>query len=75
MKDTPERDILIRQWSDSRCELLDAKTEDRLASTASLDEALSIAQKYRGAIWREVLDHRGRPLGPPTLLLQDGPRR
>lgn len=62
-------DLLIRQWGNGTYDLLNAETREVVASAASLNDALSMAGKHAGAVWREILDNRGRPLGPPTLVL------
>jgi len=62
-------DLVIRQWDHGRYELLDGATRECIASLESLNDALSFAAKRKGAVWRELLDNRGRPLGPPTLVL------
>lgn len=70
MTGTPAQgDLLIRQSSNHNCDVFDVTTRDRLASTATLNAAISIAAKHAGAIWRELLDDEGQPIGLPKLLL------
>jgi hypothetical protein len=66
-------DILLRGSLDAGYTLVDLTTgkpisegfftELRVALNAALDSGAS-------SVWQENLDNRGRPLGPPTILIK-----
>ena len=62
-------DVLIRVFVGSSFQLVDAMTREQIAIVPALDVAVKLASEY-GAVWRENVDNRGRPLGEPVLLLQ-----
>lgn len=62
-------DVLIRAYSDSSYQLLDAGSYEQIAIIGDLRTAITIASERGGAVWRENVDNRGRPLGAPVLLL------
>ena len=62
-------DVLIRVFSESAYEILDATTQQQIAIAPDLHVAVKIASERGGAVWRANIDNRGRPLGDPVLLL------
>ena len=62
-------DVLIRAFADSSYQLVDAMTHRQIAIIGELHLAVKIATDHGGAVWRENVDNRGRPLGSPVLLL------
>ena len=68
MTASPTRgDVLIRAYAGSY-QLLDAATHEPIAIVAALQMAVRIASDHGGAVWRENVDNRGRPLGDPVML-------
>jgi len=61
-------DVLIRAYVGSSYQLLDATTHANRDSR-ELPMAVTMASERGGAVWRENVDNRGRPLGAPVLLL------
>jgi hypothetical protein len=62
-------DVLIRPFGESSYALVDAATNEQIAITSELRAAVKLASEHGGAVWRENVDNRGRPLGSPVLLL------
>ena len=62
-------DVLIRAYAGARYQLLDAATHTHIAIVGNLQMAVTIASERGGAVWRENVDNRGRPLGDAVLLL------
>jgi hypothetical protein len=62
-------DVLIRVIAGSSYERVDAATREQIAVVPTLDVAVKVAAERGGAVWRENVDTRGRPLGGPVLLL------
>ena len=62
-------DVLIRVFSESSYELLDATTHAQIAIAPDLETAVKVAGERGGAVWRTNVDNHGRPLGDPVLLL------
>ena len=62
-------DLILRGSLSEGFLLLDATSRDCLAGPLLLMEALTAA-KARGAsvVWQEIVDERGRPVGPPARL-------
>jgi hypothetical protein len=56
-------DVLIRAVGDYSFELVDVTTREQIAIVPALRVALQVASERGGAVWRENVDHRGRPLG------------
>ena len=70
MTTSPTRgDVLIRSYARSSYQLLDATTHEEIAIIGNLQMAVTMASERGGAVWRENVDNRGRPLGSPVLLL------
>ena len=65
-------DVLIRAYAGSSYQLLDATTHKQIAIIGNLQLAVTMASERGGAVWRENVDNRGRPLGSPVLLLPRG---
>ena len=62
-------DVLIRTVGESSFELVDATTREQIAIVPALQVAVQVAGERGGAVWRENVDSRGRPLGHAVLLL------
>jgi hypothetical protein len=62
-------DVLIRVYVGSSYQLLEATTHKQIAILGNLQMAVTMASERGGAVWRENVDDRGRPLGAPVLLL------
>jgi hypothetical protein len=62
-------DVLIRLYTGSSYQLVDAMTREQIAIIRDLPMAVRIGSDHGGAVWRENVDNRGRPLGSPVLLL------
>ena len=62
-------DVLIRAYVGSNYQLLDATTHKQIAILGNLQMAVTMASERGGAVWRENVDNRGRPVGAPVLLL------
>jgi hypothetical protein len=70
MATTPKHgDVLVRVFGESNYQLLDATTHEQIAIVPTLPAAIEVANERGGAVWRENVDNRGRPLGNPVLLL------
>ena len=61
-------DVLIRDFVGGSFQLLDAATHEQIAIVPSFENVLRIAADRGGAVWRQNIDNRGRPLGSPMLL-------
>jgi hypothetical protein len=48
---------------------VDAATHQQIAIVPSIEDAIRIAGDRGGAVWRDNVDNRGRPLGEPILLM------
>jgi hypothetical protein len=67
---TPRRgDVVIRHSTSSDFQLVDAVSEELIATSHSLVGAIDLAAARGGAVWRQNLDQRGRAVGLPLLLL------
>jgi hypothetical protein len=62
-------DVIIQVRAGTSLQLVDAVTRGQIGIAASLSEALELAADQKGAVWRENVDHYGRPLGAPILIL------
>jgi hypothetical protein len=64
----PGGDVLIRPFGESSYQLLDMATREQIAIVPELPLAIKVASDRGGAVWRENVDDRGRPIGNPVLL-------
>lgn len=70
MTTSPTRgDVLIRVYAGSSFQLVDAMTREQIAIIGDLKMAVRIGSDHGGAVWRENVDNRGRPIGDPILLM------
>ena len=70
MTDAPELgDVMIRQRTNGRYDVLDAVSQQYLSTFATMTEAVAHCGKRTGAVWRQTMDSRGRPLADPVLVL------
>jgi hypothetical protein len=65
-------DVILRDSPDGRVVLIDAITDQHIAGPVQRSRAVQLARAH-GAIglWQQVVDDRGRPLGPPARLVID----
>ena len=65
-------DVILRLSHDGRVVLIEALTEQHIAGPMQRSRALQLARAH-GAIgvWQQVLDARGRPLGPLARLVHN----
>jgi hypothetical protein len=62
-------DLLIIRRATGAYELVEAVTRTPITIASTFNELLAIAARKRGAVWQQMHDNRGRPLGDPTLVL------
>ena len=62
-------DVIIQVRAGTSLQVVDAVTRGQVGVAASLSEALELAADQGGAVWRENVDHYGRALGAPVLIL------
>ena len=66
---TPQPGSVILRGSGGYFELVDAGSHAHIAGPVQWSRAVQLAKAHGAtAIWRQDLDERGRPIGPPYLI-------
>jgi hypothetical protein len=69
MSEPQPGDLVLRGSLSDGFVVLDATTRQRLAGPVGLSDAITYAKERRsGRLWQEIVDDRGRPVGPVSRL-------